>query len=380
MAHSLPETHQALVLDTIGQPLRLETRPTPTVTPGSAIVRVLVAGILSYSRDIYDGSRKYELPTPSVPGCTAIGRIVGVGVDSTKLQPGDLVIVDAVVRSRDDPTTAALSGISDGPTPASKRLMGSEWRDSTYAEYARVPLENCFAVDERRLLGSPSDGGLGYALDDLMYMAVQLVPYGGLRAVGVGAGDRVIISPATGSFGGAAVQIALAMGASVIAMGRNGEVLERLRSFFARQYGEDRIQTVPITNDVQDEVAALGRFGPADVFFDVSPPQATGSTHVKSAILSLRHSGRAVLMGGQKGDLAIPTGPVMRRNLTIRGQWMYGRDEVLQLIRMVESGVLKLGREAGSRTVGSFPLAQWQQALDLAVERAGPGDRVVLVP
>ncbi|PWY66494.1 GroES-like protein [Aspergillus sclerotioniger CBS 115572] len=377
---SLPDTHQALVLDAIGQPLRVETRPTPKITSGSAIIRVLAAGVLPYSRDIYNGKRYYEPPAPSVPGCAAIGRIVAVGTDATKLQPGNLVLADAVIRGRDDPTTAALSGISGGLSAASKRLMGTEWRDSTYAQYARVPLENCFVLDEKRLLGSPSDGGLGYDLDGLLYMAVQLVPYGGLRAVGVSAGDRVIISPATGSFGGTAVQIALAMGASVVAMGRKGEVLERLRSFFAPQYGEDRIQTVRMTNDVQEEVTALARSGPADVFFDISPPQATGSTHVKSAILSLGHSGRVCLMGGQTGDQAIPPQAVMHRNLTIRGQWMYGRQEVLHLIRMVESGALKLGRDAGSRTVGSFPLEQWQQAFDLAAERAGPGERVVLTP
>ncbi|PYH94057.1 alcohol dehydrogenase [Aspergillus ellipticus CBS 707.79] len=380
MTTTLPPTHRALVLDQIGQPLRVETRPRPQITPGTAILRVLTTGLLSYSREIYSGSRKYSLPTPSVPGNGAIGRIVAVGPDATTLQPGDLVFVDIYIRGRDDPTVAALSGVHDGHTVFSRRMMHSEWRDSTYAEYARFPLENCYALNEKRLLGSPSEGGLGYTVEDLLYLAVQLVPFGGLRAIGVDMCDRVIVSPATGAFGSTAVQVALAMGASVIAMGRNTETLEKVRGFFGAAYGEDRIQTVPITNNVEQEVAGLSRFGEADVFFDISPPEAAGSSHVKSAIMSLRHSGRACFMGGQREDLGIPTFYLMRRNLTVKGKWMYERGDVVKLIQMVEAGILKLGQEGGARTVGRFPLEKWQEALDVAAERAGPGERVVFNP
>ena len=55
-----------------------------------------------------------------------------------------------------------------------------------------------------------------------------------------------------------------------------------------------------MTNDGPEEGTALARFGPADVFFDISPRQATGSTHVKGAILSLGRSGR-VSDGGSDG-------------------------------------------------------------------------------
>ncbi|PWY83567.1 putative alcohol dehydrogenase [Aspergillus heteromorphus CBS 117.55] len=377
---SLPTTHRALVLDKIGEPLRVETRPTPQVSPGTAVAKILVAGLLSYSREIYNGTRKYNLPTPCVPGNAAIGRIVAVGADATRFNPGDLVLIDIFIRGRDNPSIGALSGVHDGHTEASKRMMHSEWRDSTYAEYAKMPLENCFPLNEKRLLGDPSDGGLGYTVEDLLYMLPQIVPFGGLRAIGLDVCDRVIISPATGAFGSAAVQVALSMGSSVIAMGRNKETLEAVRGFFASQFGEDRIQAVPITNDVQQEVESLAKFGPADVFFDISPPQAAGSTHVKSAILSLRHSGRVCLMGGQREDVGIPLVNVMRNDLTIKGKWMYERGDVARVIQMVESGVLKLGKDAGSRTVGRFPLENWKEAFDLAAEHAGPGERVVFTP
>lgn len=61
--------------------------------------------------------------------------------------------------------------------------MRGEWRDSTYAEYAKVPLENCTALDEKRLLGPVEDGGLGYSEEALAYISSLLVPFGGLRYV-----------------------------------------------------------------------------------------------------------------------------------------------------------------------------------------------------
>ena len=61
--------------------------------------------------------------------------------------------------------------------------MRGEWRDSTYAEYAKVPLENCEAPDEGRLLGGFDEGGLGYSVEALAYISTLLVPYGGLRYV-----------------------------------------------------------------------------------------------------------------------------------------------------------------------------------------------------
>lgn len=104
-----------------------------------------------------------------------------------------------------------------GFTEGSKKLMHGEWRDSTYAEYAKVPLENCFPLDEQRLLGKlgSAEDGLGYTIEDIAYFPRPLVPYGGLVDIRLQAGETIIIAPATGSFGGAAVDAAVAMGATV---------------------------------------------------------------------------------------------------------------------------------------------------------------------
>lgn len=91
--------------------------------PGSAVVRILAAPIISYTREIYDGTRKYLYPAPLVPGTSAIGRVAALGSDSTALKLGDLVHVDSVVRSRDNPNDVFLSGVHEGYTDGSRKLM-----------------------------------------------------------------------------------------------------------------------------------------------------------------------------------------------------------------------------------------------------------------
>lgn len=67
------------------------------------------------------------------------------------------------------------------------------------------------------------------------------------------------------------MRIAAATGARVIAMGRSEDALEQLGRI------SDRVATVKISGDVEEDVEALARFGPLDVFFDISPDSAKDS-------------------------------------------------------------------------------------------------------
>ena len=214
----LPATHRALVQNVYAEPFTVEDVPTPSVTPGSAVLRIESSVILSYGKDVYNGTRQYPYPTPFVAGHSAIGRVVMAGPDAVVLQPGNLVFFDSFIRGRDDPSAAMISGLSDVGEPRAQKLMHGEWRNSTYAQYAKVPLENCFPLDEGRLCNPQTDGGLGYSFDQLVWLENPVVGYGGLRRIELQAGETVIIAPATGGFGGAATMAALAMGARVIAM------------------------------------------------------------------------------------------------------------------------------------------------------------------
>lgn len=367
----LPQTHRALVLSSRSSPPTVEERPLPSLTPGSALVRILCSGVISYMGDVYSGKRKYPFPTPFTPGTSAIGRIASVGPDATLLTPGQLVYINSFIRGRDNPTAAIILGLHEGFTDGSRRMMHGEWKDGTFAEYAKVPLESCFVLDEGRMTGHVDDGGLGYEVERLAYISTLLVPYGGFRDIRLQAGETVIVAPATGTFGGSAVQVALAMGARVIAMGRNEEKLKRIAGI------SERVEVVPITGDIDKDTAALKKFGPVDAVFDISPPEAAKTTHLKSGILALRHGGRVSLMGGIADDVALPYGRIMHLDIQLKGKWMYEREDITTLIQMVRAGVMKLSQV---EIAGKFELKEWERAFEVAKEKADIGQIVLITP
>jgi hypothetical protein len=61
-------------------------------------------------------------------------------------------------------------------------------------------------------------------------------------------------------------------------------------------------------------------------------------------------------------DTAIPYIVTMFRNLTARGQFMYGREGVKRIIEHVETGVLKHGKSTGQEeAVGQFLFEEWAE-------------------
>lgn len=282
--------------------------------------------------------------------------------------------MDCFIRGRDDPSARILLGFSEGLGRAGgmKKLMSGEWRDGTLAEYAKVPLENCFVLDEAKLTRGVGEGGMGYDLERLSYVSTLLVPYGGMRDVGLQAGETVIVAPATGAYGGAAVQVALAMGAGkVIAMGRNQEKLKKIKSI------SERVEIVPITGDMEKETEALEQYGPVDVFFDISPPEAKLSTHVDSGIRALRHGGRVSLMGGIGREVPLPFFWIVAQDLQLKGKLMYERKDIGAFIQLLNSGVIRLD---GVEIVAKFGLEEWKTAFEVAKEKADMGQVVLIAP
>ncbi|KAM0354960.1 hypothetical protein ACHAPU_000801 [Fusarium lateritium] len=369
----LPSTHRALVLHSTRDPydISVVSLNTPEAGPGSAVIRVLSAGVLTYVDRVYSGHKRYPYPEPFVMGSSAVGRVAAVGPDATGLTPGQLIFFDSFIQGRDNPQSLILHGLSSGFNAESNKLMDGEWRNGTYAEYAKVPLENCFPLDEVKLLGSPKEGGLGYSTTDLLYLFTLSIPFGGLRDIDIKSGEKIIISPAAGTFGGAAVLAALAMGAQVIAVGRNKQTLEGLKAL-----SPDRIRVVLNTGDVQADIEELTKFGLADAFLDISPGKAATSTHFKSCISSLQRGGRVSLMGAHE-ELSLPTQFIMLNDITVKGKWMYTKDDIRIMIRLLESGYMRIG---AVKTVSTFPLEKFADAFETASKISGPLMQVAISP
>ena len=358
---------KAAILKAFGSPLVVEDVPPPTLGTGEVIVDIVAAGVLAYAGEVYSGKREYLMELPIIPGTGGIGRVRAFGPDATRLAVGDWVYCDPTVRSRDDALAPdiwlqALSAAGEGGL-----RLHEYHHDGSYAQQMRTPTENVTRL-----------GGIDPAQAAAWYrMGALLVPYGGLLSIELKAGETLVVNGATGKFGAAAVEVALAMGAaSVIATGRNRAVLDQL----GRRFGP-RVRPVAMAGDEEaDRTAILAAApGPIDCVFDILPPAAS-QAQVRTAALTVRPNGRISLMGGvgmQGGpDLALPYRWLMRNNITVRGQWMYPREAIPRMIGLIKAGLIDLARA----DVTTFPLDAINEAIDHAALHAGPFEMTVIEP
>ena len=358
---------KAAVLSSFGSPLTVTHRPDPLLGTGEVVVDVAAAPVLAYAGEVFSGERRYLLDLPAIPGCGAVGRVRAVGPDATRLSVGDWVFCDPTVRSRDDALTPDITLQGWSARGEGGQRLQRYFHDGAFAEQVRVPTENAFRL------------GAIEASDAARWCALTtcLVPYGGLVAGDLRAGETVLISGATGHFGSAAVLVALAMGAGcVVAPGRNERVLADL----VRRFGS-RVRPVVLRGDEAHDRAQMmaAAPGPIDCVLDLLPPSAT-TAPVRAAAMTVRQGGRVVLMGGVGmlggPDLALPYPFLMRNSITVRGQWMCPREAVVRMIALVQAGVLSLDPFA----LTSFALDQVSEAVAHAAAHAGPFAMTVLAP
>ena len=67
----------------------------------------------------------------------------------------------------------------------------------------------------------------------------------------------------------------------------------------------------------------------------------------------------------------------MHRNMRLYGKWMYEREDIADMFKLVENGLLDLGIQ---KVVGKYPLEQYKEAWDHAFEKSALGETVVMTP
>jgi alcohol dehydrogenase len=306
------------------------------------------------------------LDLPVVPGPGGVGRVRATGPDSTKLKIGDWVFCDSTIRSRDDIANPEQILLGWTYRTEAARSLHAYYHDGSFAEQMLVPTENATPIGDI----DPADAGRWAALGRL------LVPFGGLIAGDLKAGETIVVNGATGGFGGAGVAVALAMGAGrVVAAGRNGRTLEDL----ARRFGP-RVRPVQMTGVEADDrrliVDAAG--GPIDLVLDFLPREASAA-QVRAAVLAVRLGGRVMLMGGLRGaegDLGLNYNWLMHNDTTVRGVWMYRKEAIPRMVRMVRSGLIDLS----DYELTEFDLDDANAAVAHAVANASPRQLTVLRP
>lgn len=360
----LPETMKGALLTGHGGLEKLEFRtdiPLPAPGAGEVLIKVAAAGVNNtdintrigwYSKSISSatetgGSTGFgavkdddaswsgtPLAFPRIQGADCCGRIVAVGEGVDRKRIGERVLVRNMLRTYVD------------YRPFECWTFGSEC-DGGFAQFAKAPSRETYKVEcdwtDVQLASVPC----AYSTAEGMAHRVQL-----------GAGERVVITGASGGVGSAAIQLAKRRGAHVTAVGGRDK-LDLLRSL-----GADRV----IARD-ENLVEAIGKES-VEVALDVAAgPGFPGLLDV------LKKGGRYAVAGAIAGPIVeLDVRSLYLKDLSFFG-CTFQEDEVFEnLISYIEKGEIR------PLVAKTFPLEEIAEAQKAFLSKSIVGKIVLEIP
>lgn len=277
-----------------------------------------------------DGWSGAAFQFPRIQGADACGQIVavGIGVDTARL--GQRVLIEPVFR---------------GDSPQDIAYFGSEV-DGAFAEYACVPAKHAYPVSSTLTDAELASFPCAYSAAENM-----------LTRIAVSAGDRVLITGASGGVGSAAVQLARRRGAEVTA------VVSAAKAAAVRALGPDRI--VMRETDLALQVAPNS----FDAAIDV-----VGGVQFGSILDCLRPGGRYAVAGSISGpvvDLDLRT--LYLKDLQLVGCTVLEPNVFGNLVKYIEQG------DIVPLVAGQYPLGAIQDAQRAFIEKQHFGNIVLTI-
>lgn len=359
---------RAAVLHKYNDPLVVEDVELVRPHEGEILVKVKAAGVCHSDLYVLEGAT--PVPPPLVPGHEAVAVVEEVGHGVTGLAPGDVVVSSFIwpcgrcrncARGMENLcekfAEVRLKGVLlDGEHHL--YLKGQPLRvflGGLWAEAAVIPA-TAVAKLPKALADRPETAMLGCAF---------LTAYGAVVNSGaVSPGDTVAVV-GTGGVGLAVVQVARAVGARVIAVGRNPEKLKLARDFGAEVVNVRDGDPVRAVRDLTD-----GRG--ADVVVEAVGSEET----IDMAAEMAAPGGRVVVVGlmavGKRAPVHIAR--VVRAGITLVGS--YGarpRVDLPKVISLVERGLLRPEALAGP----FYSLSQINEAVEAL--RSGRAVRPIII-
>ncbi len=307
----------------------IEERDTPLPGPGQVVVDVRAAGANYVDGLICQGRYQMKPSVPFVPGGEIAGVVSAVGDGVTRVQVGERVM--------------AMIGFG------------------AFAEQVVVAASSL----------DPIADGLTFGQAAAFIQSYCTAWFALARRITVSEGEWVLVLGAGGGIGLAAVDVAVALGAQVVAAASGTEKLEAARAMGAHA-------TVAYEHDDLKARARGLTQGGVDVVVD-----PVGGHHSEAALRATKAFGRFCVIGFASGTIAsIPLNHVLLNNRTIVGvdwgAWAMrdpgGQRAMLdEIMEMVRSGRL-------------HPIEPTQRPLDEAADVMASlldrtqGGKVVLVP
>lgn len=312
--------------------LKIETFPDPQPEPGEVLIEVHAASVNFPDLLVIGGTYQNLPPTPFVPGKDLAGTVAAVGANVTDFKPGDRV----------------MALIEYG----------------AFAERAIAPHRNCHRLPTAMSYAEGAAMGLTYLTAHFALVErAQLKP-----------GEIVLVNGAAGGVGLATVQIAKALGATVVA-----GVSSEKKAALARAGGADhvvRTDVADLRENFRGQVfAAVGKRG-VDVIID-----PVGGDVFDASLRAIAWCGRIVTVGFASGRVPeVKAGLILVKNISLIGLQMSDyrdcapdktRRAQAELFSLYEQGKLK------PHVMASYPLEAYREALAAVRDRRVLGKAVL---
>lgn len=308
----MPELMRAVEIAAYGGSLQLSRRPIPQPGHGEVLLHVRASGLCS--TDLHLLSGRQDLGTlPRIVGHEIAGDVVRAGDGVAQWYLGDRVTVAI------DVTCGRCHHCLSGETqrcPTMQRI-GFE-RDGGHADYVAVPAANLVPIPRE----------LSYEAACILPDAVACMYHSLIHQGRLAMGQHVLIL-GIGGLGIHGLQIARNAGAEVMATSRRPE-----RLALTEQYGGIPIN--PETQPLGPAVAAFTRGDGVDLVVDNIGTRDS----VRQGLSVLRPGGKLLLVGYLDETLEIPSTRFFKTEQEIIGCRGSTRRDLVEVVRMVQSGKL----------------------------------------
>jgi NADPH2:quinone reductase len=312
---------------------RVETLPDPVPGPGEVVIDARAIGVNYPDLLVVEGKYQFLPPRPFSPGKEVAGVVSAIGRDVARIRVGDRVMA--------------------------QREYG------TYREKVVSPEATCYRLPEA--MGFEEGAALGLTYQTSHF---ALVERGGFQA-----GETVLVTGASGGVGLAGVEIAKALGATVIA-----GVTSREKGELARRHGADHVVdlTAPdLRNSLREQVhAAVGKRGVDLVLENV------GGEVFDASLRALAWCGRLVVVGFASMRLPeVKANYLLVKNIAVVGlQWSDYRERDPERVRRVQEALYALYGAGKLEPLVSerYPLERFADALERFKTRGVLGKMLLL--
>lgn len=313
---------------------RVENVAEPRPGPGEVLIEARAIGVNYPDLLVIEGKYQFLPPRPFSPGKEVAGIVVATGANVTRVKEGDRVM--------------ALPEYG------------------AYSERLVVPENICYAMPDP----------ISFADGAALALAYQTAHFALLERGAYRRGETILVTGASGGVGLACVQIAKALGATVIAGVTSAE-----KGDLVRRHGADHVidlSAPDLRESLRAQVhAAAGRRG-VDIVLD-----SVGGDAFDGALRALAWCGRLVVIGFASTRIpAARANYLLLKNVSVLGlQWTDYRGRDPEWVRRVQQQIYALYTEGKLKPLVSetFPLERFAEALARFGARRVVG-KMVLIP